>query len=112
MLSLSKYACGYGNNRFMQHGFWVYILECKDKSYYVGHTDNLENRLVEHNSGLGGNYTSKRLPVTIVFLERFQTRDEAFMAERQIKGWSRKKKDALIEKNFDRLVELSNMKKS
>jgi predicted GIY-YIG superfamily endonuclease len=87
--------------------FFVYILKCNDNSYYVGHTDNIEQRLIEHAEGMS-NYTSTRLPVKIVYQETFQTRDEAFVMERRIKGWNRKKKEALIQKNFDLLVELSN----
>lgn len=94
----------------MNYEFFVYILECKDKSYYVGHTDTIEQRLAEHAEGLS-NYTSTRLPVKIVYLERFQTRDEAFVVEQRIKGWSRKKKEALIQNDFDLLVMLSNLKK-
>jgi predicted GIY-YIG superfamily endonuclease len=91
----------------MELNFFMYILECKDKKYYVGHTDNIEKRLAEHNTGMS-HYTSNRLPVKLIYLEQFQTRDEAFVAERKIKGWSRKKKEAYIEKNFDLLCELSN----
>ncbi len=70
--------------------FYLYILECNDKSYYIGHTDNIEKRLAEHTQGLSS-YTSKKLPVKIVYTELFQTRDDAFAAERKIKGWNRKK---------------------
>ena len=86
--------------------FFVYILECKDKSYYVGHTDNIEKRLAEHGAGIN-NYTSKRLPINLIYVERFQTRDDAFLAEHRIKKWSRAKKEALMQKKFDVLHELS-----
>jgi len=76
--------------------FWVYILECSDGSYYTGHTDNLEKRLAEHKQGTLKCYTSSRLPVRLVFCSEFLTRDDAFSRERQIKGWSRQKKQALI----------------
>lgn len=76
-------------------GFWVYMLRCSDGSYYTGHTDNLEKRLAEHNSGDFEGYTSSRLPVEVVFSEEFPSRDDAFLAERRIKRWSRKKKEAL-----------------
>ncbi len=89
--------------------FFVYILECNDKSYYIGHTDNIEKRLAEHAAGLS-NYTSTRLPITLIYLETFQTRDEAFFVERRIKGWSRAKKEAFMQKNFNKLQELSNYK--
>ena len=86
--------------------FFVYILKCKDESYYAGHTDNIEKRLAEHAAGMS-HYTSNRLPVNIIYLEQFQTRDEAFFAEHRIKGWSRAKKEALAQKHFDILHELS-----
>lgn len=82
--------------------FYVYILKCKDRSYYVGHTDNIDKRLVEHAEGLSS-YTKIRLPVDLVFLEQCQTRDEAFVLERKIKTWSRKKKEALMKKNWNKL---------
>ncbi len=93
----------------MNHEFYVYMLECSDKSYYVGHTDNLEKRLAEHAEGLSS-YTSKRLPVKIIYVESFQTRDEAFAAERKIKGWSRKKKEALIIRDFKFVKDYSKKK--
>jgi predicted GIY-YIG superfamily endonuclease len=76
--------------------FWVYILRCADHSYYTGHTDDLENRIAKHRSGEIEGYTSTRLPVRLVFSEEFPTREEALTCELQIKGWSRKKKEALI----------------
>ena len=77
--------------------FWVYILQCNDKSYYTGHTDNLEARLAQHtNRMILGCYTSTRLPVQLMYSQEFYTREEALAAEKQIQGWSRKKKEALI----------------
>jgi len=76
--------------------FWVYILRCSDKSYYIGHTDNLEQRIGQHHSGEVEGYTSTRTPVELVYAQEFVTRTEALTAELQIKGWSRKKKEALI----------------
>lgn len=76
--------------------FWVYILRCSDDSYYTGHTDNLEKRVGEHQSGLCDGYTRARLPVELVFSQQCATRIEALSAERQIKGWSRKKKQAMM----------------
>ena len=76
--------------------FWVYILCCADDSDYTSHTDDLEVRLAKHASGELGGYTSTRLPVKLVFSEPFPTREEALTCERQIKGWSRKKKEALM----------------
>lgn len=76
--------------------FWVYILRCADNSYYTGHTDNLEQRIGEHQQGLCGGYTSSRLPVEMAFSQECATREEALAAEQQIKGWSRKKKEAMM----------------
>lgn len=91
--------------------YFVYILECSDESYYTGVTNNLARRVAEHNSGIIKGYTSKRLPVKLVFSERFLDINDAIRLEKQLKGWSRKKKEALIAGNFDLLVELSNKKK-
>ena len=76
--------------------FHVYMLRCSDGSYYTGHTDALERRVAEHQTGLIGGYTSERVPVELVFAEAFQTRDEALTFELRIKNWSRRKKEALI----------------
>jgi putative endonuclease len=86
---------------------WLYILECSDGSYYTGSTNNLELRLAQHNNGGGANYTKNRLPVKLVYHEDFQRIDEAFYREKQIQGWSRKKKKALITGNLDSLKSLS-----
>ena len=75
--------------------FWVYILRCSDGSYYTGHTDNLELRVARHQSGEMGGYTATRKPVELVFSQPCVTREEALAAERQIKGWSRRKKEAM-----------------
>ena len=87
--------------------FHVYILQCSDGSYYTGHTDDLERRLEIHNSGEMDGYTKNRRPLRLVFLQEFPTRDEAFATERQIKGWSRKKKEAIIRDRWDLLPKLS-----
>ena len=82
------------------------MLKCIDGSYYVGHTDNIEQRLSQHKSGKISGYTSTRLPVELVSMENFYSRDAAFLAERKIKGWSRKKKEALIRKDWQAISEL------
>ena len=87
--------------------FWVYILECADGSDYVGHSDNLEDRLLQHQSGALGGYTKTRRPVRLAYAQEFATRDEAFAAERQIKGWSRQKKAALIRSDWPELQRLA-----
>lgn len=76
--------------------FYAYLLKCADGFYYTGHTDNLEMRLGQHQSGHFGGYTSTRRPVALVWSSRFQTREDAFAFEQRIKGWSRAKKEALI----------------
>jgi FdhD protein len=76
--------------------YWAYMLRCSDGSYYVGHTDDIEVRIAQHQEGSLGGYTSKRRPVSLVWSDRFADRDSAFTAERQIKGWSRAEKEALI----------------
>lgn len=76
--------------------FWVYILRCADGSYYTGHTDDLDKRIGEHQEGLCGGYTASRLPVVLAFSQECSTREEALAAEQQIKGWSRKKKEAMM----------------
>jgi putative endonuclease len=74
----------------------MYIFECADGSYYAGSTINLELRLTQHQNGEGANHTKKRLPVKLVYIEEYQRIDEAFYREKQVQGWSRKKKEALI----------------
>jgi predicted GIY-YIG superfamily endonuclease len=76
--------------------FYVYVLRCSGGSYYTGHTDDLEKRVGEHETGLIPGYTSDLRPVTLVFSASFATREEALASELQIKRWSRRKKDALI----------------
>lgn len=75
---------------------YVYILRCSDDSYHVGSTHDLEYRLDEHGAGTFGGYTSRRRPVELIWSDGFPTEHDAFLTERQIKGWSRAKKEALI----------------
>ncbi len=82
---------------------WMYILRCSDNSYYVGSTNNLELRLAQHQEGFGSQYTRERLPVELIYSEEFQTVAEAFYREKQIQGWSRRKREALINGLFDQL---------
>ncbi|WP_024742549.1 GIY-YIG nuclease family protein, partial [Tenacibaculum maritimum] len=86
---------------------YMYILECADGSYYTGSTKNLEIRLLQHQKGNGANHTKKRLPVKLVYVEGFDRIDEAFKREKQIQGWSRKKKEALINNQHHKLPKLS-----
>ncbi|WP_417622750.1 GIY-YIG nuclease family protein [Parasphingorhabdus sp.] len=87
--------------------FYVYILKCSDSSFYTGHTDNLEQRFAQHQSGFFTGYTYKRRPVELVWSEYFSTRYEALEAEKRIKGWTRAKKQALIDGDWELLSELS-----
>jgi putative endonuclease len=75
---------------------YMYILECSDGSYYTGSTTNLKLRLVQHQNGEGANHTKKHLPVKLIYFEEYNRIDEAFYREKQVQGWSRKKKEALI----------------
>ncbi len=88
----------------------MYILRCSDGTYYTGSTVNLERRLWEHQKGLGANYTKKRLPVEIVYCEEFERIDQAFYREKQVQGWSKKKKEALMEGKLDELHLLAECK--
>jgi predicted GIY-YIG superfamily endonuclease len=87
--------------------FHMYILRCADGSYYIGHSGEVEVRVADHQRGGISAYTRKRRPVTLVYAEEFATRDEAFARERQVKGWSRAKKEALIAGNWERLQRLA-----
>ena len=83
-------------------GAFVYMLQCSDGSYYVGSARRgLDRRLSEHNSGTYGGYTSKRLPVSVVWSQHFLDITDAIAVERQIKGWSRLKEEALIRGDYE-----------
>jgi predicted GIY-YIG superfamily endonuclease len=82
---------------------FVYILRCADGSYYVGKTNNLDTRLTEHQSGAGADYTAVRRPVEMVYAEGHSTTRSAKDREMQLKGWSRVKKEALIDQDLKRL---------
>jgi putative endonuclease len=92
-------------------GAYVYILRCSDGTYYCGTArQGLELRVAQHNSGTFGGYTATRRPVTLIFSQWFERITDAIAAERQIKGWSRAKKEALMRGDFDALRELSRRK--
>ncbi len=90
-------------------GCWLYILHCGDGSYYVGtsRAEDLDTRVSPHNQGPFGGYTAKRRPVALVYSAHFERIEEAIASERQIKGWARVKKEALIRGDFDALPGLS-----
>ncbi len=89
---------------------YMYILQCSDGSYYTGSTKDLLLRLEQHQNGEGANYTKNRLPVKLLYFEEYNRIDKAFYREKQIKRWSRKKKEALINNQTERLHELSECK--
>ena len=86
---------------------WMYILECSDGSYYTGSTNNLELRLSQHQQGEGANHTKKRLPVKLVYWEEYERIEQAFHREKQVQGWNREKKEALIRGTPELLPELA-----
>jgi putative endonuclease len=89
---------------------YMYILLCADGSYYTGSTKNLERRLEEHQDGEGANHTKKRLPVELVYYEEFDRIDLAFFREKQVQGWNREKKEALIKSDANLLNKLAECK--
>ena len=86
---------------------YMYILECADGSYYTGSTWNLEKRLWEHQNAQGANHTAKHLPVSLVYFEEGERIEDAYHREKQIQGWGRKKKQALIAGATNALYRLS-----
>ena len=91
----------------MKH-YTVYILECRDGSYYVGITNDIDTRIVQHNEGHDKKaYTFRRRPVSLVFEEHFKDVNQAIAFEKQVKGWRREKKEALIRREWEHLPELS-----
>ncbi|GAA2529695.1 GIY-YIG nuclease family protein [Rarobacter incanus] len=86
---------------------YMYILKCRDGSFYVGSTRNIENRLAQHASGCGSEYTKRRLPVELVYVAIYPNIGEAFAAEKQVQNWSRRKRIALIEGRFSDLPQLA-----
>lgn len=96
----------------MNH-YHVYILRCSDGSYYTGITNNIERRLIEHQSGEDPKcYTFKRRPVQLVFNEVFIDVNQAIAFEKQVKGWRRAKKETIINGNWDLLPELAKARKA
>jgi len=86
---------------------YMYILKCSDGSYYTGSTVDLERRLSQHQNGEGANYTKKRLPVELVYFEEYSSIADAFYREKQVQGWSKKKKEALINGEYEDLKHLA-----
>nr|MBB6151319.1 putative endonuclease [Mucilaginibacter sp. SP1R1] len=92
--------------------YHVYILGCSDGSYYTGITNNIERRLIEHQSGENPkSYTYKRRPIQLLFNEVFNDVNQAIAFEKQVKGWRREKKEAIISGSWDLLPELAKASK-
>jgi len=88
--------------------YFVYILKCSDNSYYTGFTNNIERRFNEHEKGLNKEcYTFNKRPLLLEWFETFNDVLDAIAIEKKIKGWSRRKKEALINQDWDKLVEYS-----
>lgn len=87
--------------------YFVYILRCADNSLYVGSAQNLDDRVKAHNDGRGAAYTFKHRPVRLVYSESFRSENYALKRERQLKHWSHAKKEALMNRDLERLRHLS-----
>ena len=95
----------------MEKRLFVYIVKCRDDSYYIGVTNNVKKRIAEHNKGLvKKSYTYSRRPVKLSYSQEFTDLNEALRFEKQLKGWRKAKKEALIKRDFDKLVLLSKRK--
>ena len=99
----------------MKKELYVYILKCSDGYYYVGITNSLERRVWEHNNEeteeARKSYVYRRRPATLVYAEYFTEFNDAIEFEKKIKGWRREKKEAMIQGNYERLIELSKNSK-
>ena len=88
----------------------MYILECADGSYYAGSTKDIDQRMIQHLSGLGSRYTAGRLPVKLVYSEEYDRIADAYSREKQVQNWSRAKREALINGNCEMLPPLAKKK--
>lgn len=91
---------------------YMYILKCVDDSYYTGSTWSLKKRLAQHQRGEGARHTAKRLPVELVYFEEFARVEDAFRREKQVQGWSRRKKEALMAGDMNELKRLAECRNS
>ena len=91
---------------------FMYIVRCSDDSYYVGSTWDLERRLIQHNSGFAAKYTSTRCPVTLEFYEEYDRIEDAFRREKQVQGWGRAKREALMRGDVGELRKLSRSRQA
>jgi len=96
----------------MHKSYWIYIVLCKDKTFYTGVTNDVAGRIWEHNHDNSdkNSYTYKRRPVKLVYCELFHDVKTAIIREKQVKGWSKRKKQALIDENADNLIKYSKRK--
>ncbi|MCW2382961.1 MULTISPECIES: GIY-YIG nuclease family protein [unclassified Sphingobium] len=92
--------------------FWVYMLHCYGGAFYVGHTDDIEHRINQHQAGEIAGFTRDRRPLKLVWSEQFSTRIEALEMERKLKGWSRTKKMALIRGDWETIARLAKGRKN
>jgi len=90
--------------------FTLYILRCGDGSLYVGHTDDIDERMRQHDAGKADGYTSQRKPLLLIHSEEFETRYEALAMERKLKGWSKAKKLAYVAGDWDAVRRLARGK--
>ena len=90
---------------------YIYILRCENDELYVGSTNDINDRVVRHKSGRGAVYTKHHKPEELIYTEEYETYQEAFKRERQIKGWSRAKKEALVAGDIEKLKQFSKSKK-
>lgn len=94
------------------HNYFVYILECSDKTYYTGVTNDLELRFLQHQNGENPlSYTYARRPLILKYWQRFDFIEHAIEFEKQVKGWNKKKKEALFLEDWNEIKRLSNLKK-
>ncbi len=80
--------------------YYAYIVECRDKTYYTGYTNDLKKRIDAHNSGKGAKYTKSRVPVKLVYFEEFETKSMAMHREWELKQYDRKQKEELVGKGL------------
>ena len=91
--------------------WYTYIIRCNDQSFYAGHTGDLQQRIDAHNSGHGAVYTKQRRPLKLVYSEILPSKAEAMSRELQIKKWTRDKKEALINRDTEKLHALAKRRK-
>lgn len=93
------------------HNYFVYIVKCIDGSYYTGMTNDIDCRIQQHNEGYNPTcYTYKRRPVVLMYWQRFQHVKDAIDWEKQVKGWNRKKKEALFTENWEEVKKLASIR--